>query len=220
MAAQSEAARVKVSPFSTRGSAQYYIALPGGWHHGLFRLRRGVREVLAEYRSLRNRRPRGLTRKYSVNELSILDDGESTDKHKLNPFRIAQRFFIRCSVNDAIGIEYGDVRVRPQANSSFVFEDWRALIEPLRRHQSHLAKRGHQIQRLFFSHVMSQHPRKRRLTSWMNFGSRKGHAVAGDNDSWVRNRRARGLLRNRKNNNRAPFLAIFFKTLRCQAFTD
>src|SRR5712671_4472153 len=129
MAAQSEAARVKVSPFSARGGAQYYIALPGGWHHGLFRSGAASERCWqSSDRSLRNRRPRGLTRKYSVNELSILDDGESTDKHKLNPFRIAQRFFIRCSVNDAISIEYGDVRIRPQANSSFVFEDWRALL--------------------------------------------------------------------------------------------
>src|SRR5882762_8816508 len=105
-------------------------------------------------RSLRNRRPRGLTREYSVNELPILDDGESTDKHKLNPFRMAQRLFIRCSVNDAISIEYGDVRIRSDANSSFISEDWCALLEPLRRHERHLAQRGHQIEGLLFSYVM------------------------------------------------------------------
>src|SRR3989475_12154342 len=140
MAAQSEAASIKVSPFSMRRLravlystsgrlASWSFLLPGQVHMGTER---------DPWRSLRNRGSRGPAGGNPINELPILDNGDGVNKHKLNSLGVLQRLFIRGFVDDAIRVEHSDVRVRPHANSSFVLKDRRTFLQPLRRHQRHL----------------------------------------------------------------------------------
>src|SRR5712691_6125559 len=140
MAAQSEAASVKGSPFSIRWWRAVLYSTSGGlasWSflisapiHGSTRCNSG--------RSRRNRGSSGAARKNSVNKLPILDDSNTIYKHELNPLGVLQWLFIRGFVDDTIGVEHCNIRVRSHANSSFFFEHRGALLQPLRRHQRHL----------------------------------------------------------------------------------
>src|SRR5712692_715376 len=186
MAAQSEAASVKVSPFSRRRwravlySTSRRLAL---WSFRVPSQRHGVAERHAG-KSPRNWRSRGPAGKNSVNELPILDDGNAVNKHKLNPLGVLQRLFIRGFVDDAIWVEHCDVSVCPYANSSFIFEHRGTLLQPLRWHQRHLLERRHQIQRLLLAHVTSQHPRVSARGSRVSLAISK-MPVARDHRQWT-----------------------------------
>src|SRR5467141_3274544 len=130
------------------------------------------------------------SRQYAVNEFPILQDGNSVHKYELNPIRRLQRLLKRRLVNDAIWIEHREVRIRSHANTAFALKDGRALLQPLRRHQRHFLQRSHQVERLFFPHIMSQHPRIGPLPTRMDLRSRDGHAIAGNHDHWMRYRSA------------------------------
>src|SRR5882762_2416204 len=139
MAAQSEAASVKVSPFAARRLRAVLYSTSGrlaSWSFLIPAQRRAGAERDSA-RSLRYRRSRGSAGKNSVNKSPILDDGNSVDKHKLNPLRVLQRLFVGCFINDAIRVEYRNIRIRLHANPSFILEHRRALFQPLRGHERH-----------------------------------------------------------------------------------
>src|SRR5712692_3970719 len=209
MAAQSEAASVKVSPFSRRRwravlySTSRRLAL---WSFRVPSQRHGVAERHAG-KSPRNWRSRGPAGKNSVNELPILDDGNAVNKHKLNPLGVLQRLFIRGFVDDAIWVEHCDVSVCPYANSSFIFEHRGTLLQPLRWHQRHLLERRHQIQPFLFPYVATQYQRVGARGSWMPLPFRQ-ITIAGDH----RQRAYRGCMnifrRIPGNNHHSTLLAV------------
>src|SRR5258708_4003056 len=186
MAAQSEAASVKGSPFSGRllravlYSTSRWLAswsfLLSARFHGSTRCNLGS--------SLRNRGARGPAGKYSFNQLPIPDDGHAVHEHKLNPFRVLQRLFVGGFIDDAIRVEHGNVSVRADANPSLVLKHRRALFQPLRWHQRHFFQRGHQIQRFLFPHVPAQHQRIGAGGSPVPLAIRK-MSVAGDHRQWA-----------------------------------
>src|SRR5437899_12557799 len=103
MAAQSEAASIKVSPFSMRRLravlystsgrlASWSFLLPGQVHMGTER---------DPWRSLRNRGARGPAGGKPIHGLPILDNGNAVNKHQLNSLGVRQRLFIRRDVVDA-----------------------------------------------------------------------------------------------------------------------
>src|SRR5882762_9882931 len=137
MAAQSEAASVKGSPFSRRRPcAVLYSTCErlASWSF-LFsaQFRRSTRCNPA--RSLRNRGARGSAGEYSINQLPILDDGDAAHEYKLDPLGVLQWLFIGGFIDDAIRVEHRNVRVRSRANSPFVLEHRCAFLQPLRWHQ-------------------------------------------------------------------------------------
>src|ERR1700686_5719700 len=101
MAAQSEAASVKVSPFAAR-RLRAVLYSTSGRLASLSSLIPAQRHASAERDSdisLRKRCSRGPAGKNSVNKSPILDDGNSVDKHKLNPLRVLQRLFVSRFLN-------------------------------------------------------------------------------------------------------------------------
>src|SRR6266404_1159457 len=218
MAAQSAAESVKVVPFpSSRKCAVLYSTSPilSAWS---FRAPAELQKNPAAKAngSLPYRRSCGSSRQYAVNEFPILHDGDSVHKYELNSIRRLQRLLKRRLIKDAIRIEHREVRICPHANTAFALEDGRALLETLRRHQRHFLQCRHQIQRLFFPHIMSQHARISPLSTRMNLGSRDGHAIAGNHDDWIRYRSARRFLRNGMDNDDPAFLAVLLKCFRSQ----
>src|SRR6202171_1955074 len=136
MAAQSEAASVKVSPFAARrlrGVLYSTSARLASWSF-LIPAQRHASAERDSARSLCNRCSRGPAGKNYVNKPPILDDGNSVDKHKLNLLRVLQRVFVGCFINDAIRVEHRNVRIRPHANSPFVLEHRRSFLQPLGGH--------------------------------------------------------------------------------------
>src|SRR5260370_2310897 len=109
MAAQSEAASVKGSPFSGRllravlYSTSRWLAswsfLLSARFHGSTRCNLGS--------SLRNRGARGPAGKYSFNQLPIPDDRHAVHHHKINPFIVSKRIFIGSSVDNTITLLHG-----------------------------------------------------------------------------------------------------------------
>src|SRR6266849_3551575 len=181
MAAQSEAASVKGSPFSRRRPCAVLYSTSGRLASWSFLLSAQFRRSTPcnWARSLRNRGARGSAGEYSINQLPILDDEDAAHEYELDPLGVLQRFFIGGFVDDPIRVEHGDVRVRSRANPSFVLEHRRAFFQPLRRHQRHLLQRGHQVQRLLFPHVAAQYQRVSARGSRVPLAIRK-MAVAGD----------------------------------------
>src|SRR5438445_10396103 len=117
MAAQSEAASIKVSPFSMRRLravlystsgrlASWSFLLPGQVHMDTER---------DPWRSLRNRGSRGPAGGNPINELTILDNGNAVNKHKRNSLGALQRLFIHAVVDDRIRLENSDFPVLPHA---------------------------------------------------------------------------------------------------------
>src|SRR6266404_763986 len=218
MAAQSAAESVKVVPFpSRRKCAVLYSTSPilDAWS---FRFPPELQKnpAVKANGSLHYRRSCSPSRQYSVNEFPILHDGDSVHKYKLNPIRRLQRLLKRRLIKDAIRIEHREVRIRSHANTAFAFEDGRALLETLRRHQRHFLQRRQQVERLFFPHIMSQHARISPLSTRMNLGSRDRHAIAGNHDRWIRYGSARCFLRNGVNNDDPTLLAVLLKCFRSQ----
>src|SRR6266850_6177559 len=169
MATQSAAESVKVVPFPSRRKwAVLYSTSPilAAWS---FRAPAELQKNSAAKAngSLPYRRSCCPPREYAVNEFPFLHDSDSVHKYELNPIRRLQRLLKRGLIKDAIRIEHREVRIRSHANTAFALEDGRALLETLRRHQRHFLQRGHQVERLFFAHVVSQHARKSSLSTRM-----------------------------------------------------
>src|SRR6267154_921215 len=136
MAAQSEAASVKGSPFSRRRLCAVLYSTSRRLASWSFLLSRRFHRSTScnSGRSLRNRGARCPSGKYSLNQLPILDDGDAVHEHKLNPLGVLQGLFIGGFVDDAIRVEYRNVRVRSRANPTLVLEHRRALLQSLCRH--------------------------------------------------------------------------------------
>src|SRR5712664_2817439 len=214
MAAQSAAESVKGVPFpSKRKCAVLYSTSPilAAWS---FRVPAELQKnpAVKANGSLHDRRSCCPSRQYAFNEFPILHDGNSVYKYKLNFIRSLQGLLKCRLIKDAIRIENREVRIRSHANTAFALEEGRALLQTLRRHQSHFPQRGHQIQSFFFAHIMSQHPRISSLSARMNLGARDGHAIAGNHDHRIRNRGTRCLLRNGMDNHDPAFLAVLLKS--------
>src|SRR6266850_33866 len=218
MAAQSAAESVKVVPFPSRKKcAVLYSTSPilAAWSFGV-PAELPKNPVAKANGSLPYRRSCGPSREYAVNEFPILHDGNSVHKYELDPIRRLQRLLKRGLIKDAIRIEHREVRICSHTNTAFALEDGRALLQTLRRHQRHFPQRGHQVERLFLAHVVSQHARKSSLSTRMNLRSRDGHAVAGNHDHWIRYCGTRCFLRYGMDNDDPAFLAVLLKCFRSQ----
>src|SRR5580700_3103022 len=134
MAAQSAGESVKVQPFYARlACAELYSTSS--------RLAAWTLHFLCAFAgpsgSLRNWRACCPPGKHAIDQLPVFDDCDAVDENELNSFRILQRLFERSFVDYPGGVEHGDVRIRTDANSSFVLEHGGALLQPLRGHQRH-----------------------------------------------------------------------------------
>src|SRR5256885_307004 len=89
---------------------------------------------------VRQRSARGASGEYAIDELSVLQNGNAVDEHKGDAGGRLQRIVIGGFVDDARGIENGDVRVRADFDAALILEGRRALLEPLRGQQGHLAQ--------------------------------------------------------------------------------
>src|SRR6266851_7993611 len=128
----------------------------------------------ADFRSLiraelrLNWSPCCVSREYTFHQFAVANDRNSIHKYESNPVGILQRFVEGCAVDDLFRVEDSDVGVYSHSDSSLIFERGRSLFQTLGRHQRHLAQRGHQVQRFFFSYVMSEHTREGSLSARMN----------------------------------------------------
>src|SRR6267142_4423674 len=158
MAAQSAAESVKVVPFPSRRKWAVLYSTSSILAACSFRAPAELQKNPASKAngSLPYRRSRCPPREYAVNKIPILHDGNSVHKYELNPIRRLQRLLKRGLINDAIRIEHREVRICSHTNTAFALEDGRALLQTLRRHQRHFPQRGHQVERLFLAHVVSQ----------------------------------------------------------------
>src|SRR5216684_921873 len=199
MAAQSEAASVKMSPFSTRRLRAVLYSTSerlASWSFLVPARRHGSAMRESRRWSLLNRRSRRMARKNPFNKLAIFDDGYAIHKHELNPFRVLQRLIVRCLIDDASWIEHRNLRIRPHPHSSLILKHGRAPFQPLSRHQRHYLQRSHQIHDFFLAHIVSQHPRKSCLSPRMNFWTSDSGSVAGDHNDGIRHRGAHRLFWN------------------------
>src|ERR1700730_17179627 len=139
MAAQSAAASVKAVPFPFRRECAVLYSTWLDLDAWSFRLRRGFQGFEREHRteSWPNRGACSTPWKHPIDKPPVFDDGNSVDQHEQNSLGILRGLFIRCFVDDAIGVEHGNVGVRPYANAPLVLEHRRPLFQSLRRHQRH-----------------------------------------------------------------------------------
>src|SRR5260370_41734094 len=124
MAAQSEGASVKGSPFSRRRLCAVLDSTSRRFASWSFLLSRQFHRSTPcnSGRSLGNRGARCPSGKYSLNKLPILDDGDAVHEYKLNPLGLLQGLFIGGVVDDAIRDEHRNVRCRSQAHPTVVLE--------------------------------------------------------------------------------------------------
>src|SRR5260370_7696397 len=133
MAAQSEAASVKGSPFSRRRPCAVLYSTCERLASWSFLLSAQFRRSMPcnSASSLRNRGARGSAGKYSINQLPILENGHAVHKHKLDPLGGLQWLFIGGFIDDAIRVEHRNVRVTSPPNPSFLLEHPHASSPPL-----------------------------------------------------------------------------------------
>jgi hypothetical protein len=104
---------------------------------------------------LSNRGSRGSPWKNALDELPIFHNRHTVDKHKLDALGVLEGIVVRGFVDDASGVEDGDVGVGTDADSALGAEDGRALLEALCGHEGHLAERGHQVEGFLFADVVA-----------------------------------------------------------------
>src|SRR5258706_6706465 len=114
-----------------------------------------------------HRRPRHASRKNSLQQLVALHNRHSIHQHKRNSRGVLHRLVARRLVNHLFRIQDRYLGIRADTDSSLLTKQRRAFFQPLRGHQRHFAQRGHQVQRLFVSYVMSQNARECCLSAWM-----------------------------------------------------
>src|SRR5690242_12746130 len=88
---------------------------------------------------LGNRRAGGSPWENTFHEVAVLDDRHTVHKYKFDACRILKRLLERGLVDHRRGIEYGDVRVSADADSSLIFECRRSRRQLLGRHETHFA---------------------------------------------------------------------------------
>src|ERR1700730_17191663 len=157
------------------------------------------------------RRAGGVAGEDIFDELAVGEDGSAVYQDELDAFGVLERVVEGGFVDDALGIEDGDVGVGTDADAALVFEHGGAILQALGRHQGHFAEGGHQVESFFFANVVAQDAREGALPAGMNFWPRGGHAVAGDHDAGVCDRGAGSLFRNGKDNHQAAFFTEFFE---------
>ena len=87
------------------------------------------------------------------------DDCHAADQHELEARAGTRRLLVSRLVGHGLRIEHDDVRVRPFADASLAAGLRRRGLQPLRRHQRHLADGIHQRQALLLPHVTLQDAR-------------------------------------------------------------
>jgi len=94
----------------------------------------GAGKVRSCRRSSRDRSACSAPRRHSVNELTVFHNGNSVHQHKRYTLGILQWLVKRGFIDDAGGIKDRDVGIGADANTSFIFECRRALLQTLRGH--------------------------------------------------------------------------------------
>ena len=128
-------------------------------------------------------------------ELAVGQHRSAVYQDKLDAVGVLEGLFEGGFVDDALGIEDGDVGVGADADAAFVFEGGGAILQALRGHECHFSQGGHQVEGFFFADVVAEDAGKSALSAWMDFGVGAGNAIAGNHDRGIGDGCASGLLR-------------------------